>query len=122
MSKQKRSDCSSNNSSSSSNSSYIENTCNSQANSYVILSAIFTAIISEEIQNDDDLGMLGTFLQTLGQDISLVSQSRIICKQRIKNGNPPPDITPVFDRHSNTPNIKKYKKIKKRYKKTKKTK
>lgn len=61
------------------------NHCNSIANQYIVLTSIFAAIISQEIENDEDLGILGSFLIALGEEVSLASEIRIACKAKLEN-------------------------------------
>ena len=73
--------------------------CNTYANQYMILVAIFASIISEEIEDDEDLGILGSFLVALGEELSLASEIRISCKAKFQDeGGFEGDIEDVFDR------------------------
>lgn len=93
----------------------IESYCNSLSNQYLVLVTIFAAIISQEIENDEDLGILGSFLVALGEEIALSSEIRIACKAKFENENTSEGtVEDVFDRcSSNQP--KKITKVKKKY-------
>lgn len=99
--------------------------CNNLANQYLVLISIFSVIISQEIEDDEDLGILGSFLVALGEEISLASEMRIACKDKFKDESSR-IVEDVFDRsipkkYNN--NSKKVKKIKRKYiKKDKKSK
>lgn len=56
--------------------------CNNIANQYVVLVAIFSSIIAQEIENDEDLGILGSFLVAVGEELALASEMRIACKAK----------------------------------------
>ncbi|WP_373600938.1 hypothetical protein [Paraclostridium bifermentans] len=86
------------------------NYCNTYANQYMFLVAIFSAIISEEIEDDESLGILGSFLIALGEELALASEIRIFCKSKIEEENTLESQTlDTFDRSY----IKRKKKIKK---------
>src|SRR3712207_7366254 len=62
--------------------------CNALANQYMVLVAIFASLLSQEIEDDEDLGILGSFLIALGEELSLASEIRILCKSKLeKNKN-----------------------------------
>ena len=85
------------------------NNCNAYANQYIFLVSIFTSIISEEIEDDEDLVILGSFLVALGEEISLASEIRISCKEKFKDQSGiQGQIQDVFDR-SYKPGRKKVK-------------
>lgn len=67
------------------------NNCNSFANQYMFLVAIFASIIGQEIDDDEDdlgiLGILGSFLVALGEELALASEIRITCKARLESNN-----------------------------------
>lgn len=74
--------------------------CNAYANQYMILVAIFASIIAEEIENDEDLGILGSFLVALGEELALASEIRIACKERFEEESEAEfEIEDVFDRN-----------------------
>lgn len=101
----------------------LQQYCNNMSNQYLILVTIFATIISQEIENDEDLGILGSFLVALGEELALASEMRIACKTKFENKSSSEEIIEdVFDRCStNKPKKSKY--IKKRYiKRVKKTK
>jgi len=99
--------------------------CNNLANQYLVLVSIFSVIISQEIEDDEDLGILGSFLVALGEEISLASEMRIACKDKFEDESSP-IVEDVFDRSipkKSNNNSKKVKKIKSKYiKKDKKSK
>lgn len=73
--------------------------CNTYANQYMILVAIFASIISEEIDNDEDLGILGSFLVALGEELALASEIRISCKGKFKDeSGVEGEVQDIFDR------------------------
>lgn len=85
--------------------------CNTYANQYMILVAIFASIISEEIEDDEDLGILGSFLVALGEELSLASEIRISCKTKFKDEiGLEGDLEDVFDRSYIGNRTKKFKK------------
>ena len=97
--------------------------CNNVANQYLILVSIYASIISQEIENDEDLGILGSFLVALGEEIALASEMRIACKSKFEESNSDSEeVEDVFDRgiHKNNVHNKRYKKIKKKTPKNKK--
>lgn len=72
---------------SNSNSNYpcnLDKYCNNITNQYLFLASIYSAIISEEIEDDEALGILGTFLIVLGEEISLASELRIFVNLNFK--------------------------------------
>lgn len=78
----------------------LYNNCNTYANQYMILVAIFASIISEEIEDDEDLGILGSFLIALGEELSLGSEIRISCKAKFQDqGGIEGEVEDVFDRN-----------------------
>ncbi|MBC6002764.1 hypothetical protein H8891_03040 [Paeniclostridium sp. NSJ-45] len=87
------------------------NNCNTFANQYMILVAIFASIISQEIDEDENLGILGSFLVALGEELALASEIRISCKAKLEEeNNTESKILDTFDRSY----IKKRKKIKRK--------
>lgn len=95
----------------------IESHCNSLANQYLLLSAIFAAIITQEIENDDDLNVLGNFLIALGSDLTLTSATRSTCKAKFEDEcSLPEEIEDVSDRgFSIVDSTKKARKVKRKY-------
>ena len=87
--------------------------CNNLANQYLVLVSIFSVIISQEIEDDEDLGVLGSFLVALGEEISLASEMRIACKNKFEDDSSSV-VEDVFDR-SISNKYKKIKKIKRKY-------
>lgn len=100
------------------NRNLLINNCNSFSNQNLILVTILAAIIGQEIENDEELALLGTFFIVLGEQLSLLSESRIICKETNKEFENLNDkvegyeINEIFLR--STPR-KRVKKIKKKY-------
>lgn len=89
------------------------NYCNNVANQYIIMVSIFAAIISQEIEDDEDLGILGAFLISLGEEVALASEVRIACKAKLENEtNIPEETEDIFIRSYQSKN--KSKKIKRR--------
>lgn len=81
------------------------NYCNSVANQYIIMVSIFAAIISQEIENDEELGILGGFLIALGEEVALASEVRIACKAKLENEtNIPEETEDIFIRSSTSRN------------------
>lgn len=74
--------------------------CNTLANQYMILVAIFASILSQEIDDDEELGILGSFLIALGEELSLASEIRISCKSKLseKENNLDLEVIDTFDR------------------------
>jgi hypothetical protein len=102
----------------------IESHCNSLANQYLILVTIFAAIISQEIENDDDLGILASFLVALSDQLALASATRATCKATFEDEcSLPAEIEDVSDRgFPIVDSTKKARKVKRKYvKKVKKT-
>lgn len=95
----------------------INTHCSNLANQYLILVTIFAAIISQEIENDEDLGILGSFLIALGEEISLASETRIACKSKFNEENSlENEVEDVFDRGLTKSNTSKSNsKVKKKY-------
>ena len=63
----------------------------------------------KEIEDDEDLGILGSFLVVLGEEISLASEIRISCKEKFKDQSGiQGQIQDIFDR-SYKPDKKKVK-------------
>ena len=91
--------------------------CNNLANQYLVLISIFSVIISQEIEDDEALGVLGSFLVALGEEISLASEMRIACKDKFEDDSSP-IVEDVFDRSipkKSNNNSKKVKKVKRKY-------
>ena len=109
------------------------NNCNSQGDQLIVLGAIISAIICEEIQNDDDLNTIGNLLIAIGSNLVLGVGQRSACnnnldENNLENNSNNQDIPLVDDtnlssqsqRSNNNKKIKKVKKVKK-IKKVKKT-
>ncbi len=114
-----------------SNRSYNEyNNCNSQGNQIIILGAIISAIIYQEIQNDDELNTIGNLFIAIGSNIVVGVSQRSACnnnlnKNNITDNSNNQDIPIVPDtnlplRLQGNNKMKKVKKIKKVRKKQKK--
>lgn len=112
------------------NSSYnmcdTSNYCNNLANQFNFLATIYTAIISQEIEDDEVLGLLGSFLIVLGEQVSFASETRIFCKSQLEEeeNNLEADtniaVEDIFDRSTSKSKPKsRYRKIRKRIKKRK---
>lgn len=112
------------------NSSYnmcdTSNYCNNLANQFNFLATIYTAIISQEIEDDEVLGLLGSFLIVLGEQVSFASETRIFCKSQLEEeeNNLEADtniaVEDIFDRSTSKSKPKsRYRKIRKRIKKEK---
>ena len=102
------------------------NYCNNLANQFNFLATIYTAIISQEIEDDEVLGLLGSFLIVLGEQVSFASETRIFCKSQFEEGenNIETDestaVEDIFDRSAPRAKPKpRYKKIRKKIKKRK---
>ncbi len=77
--------------------------CNDVANQYLLLVTIFAAIISNEIEDDEELGILGSFFVAVGEEIALASETRIACKAKFKDeGGEEGVVENVFDRGIHT--------------------
>lgn len=73
-----------NNTNSSYNMCDTSNYCNNLANQFNFLATIYTAIISQEIEDDEVLGLLGSFLIVLGEQVSFASETRIFVNLSLK--------------------------------------
>ena len=91
----------------------VDSYCNDMANSYLVLVSIISVLISQEIENDEDLGILGSFLVALGEELALASELRIACKEKFNEENTG-EVLDVFDRSIHN-NSKKIKKVKRKY-------
>ncbi|MGL5379840.1 hypothetical protein [Clostridium sp.] len=91
----------------------IDSYCNDMANSYLVLVSIISVLIAQEIENDEDLGILASFLVALGEELALASEMRIACKERFNDENAG-ETFDVFDRNIHN-NSKKVKKVKRKY-------
>ena len=102
------------------------NNCNSQGDKLIILGAIISAIIYQEIQNDDDLNTIGNLLIAIGSNLVLGVGQRSSCNNNLNqnnlNDNSNNQDIPLVDdtnlslqsqRSSNNKKIKKVKKVKK---------
>ncbi len=115
-----------NNTNSSYNMCDTSNYCNNLANQFNFLATIYTAIISQEIEDDEVLGLLGSFLIVLGEQVSFASETRIFCKSQFEEeeNNLEADtniaVEDIFDRSASKSKPKsRYRKIHKRIKKRK---
>lgn len=62
----------------------VDQYCLNLSNQYLALVTIFAAIISQEVENDEALGILGGFLVALGEEVELASEIRIACKSKFE--------------------------------------
>lgn len=110
--------------------SNINNYCNNLSNQLNFLATIYTSIISEEIEDDEVLGLLGSFLVVLGEQIGFASETRIFCKSQFEEGDSEENIEEdtniqsedIFDFNrckSKTSSRRNYKKIRRKVKKRK---
>lgn len=100
------------------NCNLIVNNCNSFSNQNLILVTILAAIIGQEIENDEELALLGTFFIVLGEQLSLVSESRIVCREvnkELENLNDEAEVDEINEVFLRNTSRKKVKKIKKKY-------
>lgn len=106
----------------------INSYCNNLANQYLFLATIYSAIISEEIEDDEVLGLLGSFLIVLGEQVAFASETRIFCKSQFEeNGSENNieadtnvEIEDIFDRSlSKKIQKSKYRKIRRKIRKRK---
>lgn len=97
--------------------SYNEyNNCNSQGNQIIILGAIISAIIYQEIQNDDDLNTIGNLFIAIGSNIVVGVSQRSACTNNINKNNSTDNLdnqNTTLGRNNNYNRSKKIKKIKK---------
>lgn len=66
--------------------SYSNNNCSCAGFDLVGLSSSLAFFISKNFDSDD-LGILGAFFTTLGDNISLIASSRAICESKISNNS-----------------------------------
>ena len=105
-----------------SNSTYNKyNNCNSQGDKLIVLSAIISTIISQEIKSDDELNVIGNLLIAIGSNLALGAAQRSSCNNNIDENNTTDninnqDITLVDDNistlRSQENNKRKIKKVK----------
>jgi len=71
-----------------SNKSYDKyNNCNSQGNQLIVLGAIISAIIYQEIQDDDELNTIGNLLIAIGSNIVVGVSQRSACHSNLNKNN-----------------------------------
>lgn len=70
------------------NRSYSEyNNCNLQGDQLIVLGAIISAIIYQEIQDDDELNTIGNLLIAIGSNIVLGVGQRSVCNSNLNKNN-----------------------------------
>ncbi len=95
----------------------IDRYCNDLANQYLLLVTVFSGIIANEIEDDEELGILASFFVAIGEELALASETRIACKARFKDeGGESGVIEDVFDRGIHRKNRKVVKKYVKKVK------
>ncbi|MEG1131290.1 MAG: hypothetical protein RSD77_03145 [Romboutsia sp.] len=68
--------------------SYSEdNNCNLQGDQLIVLGAIISAIIYQEIQDDDELNTIGNLLIAIGSNIVLGVGQRSVCNSNLNKNN-----------------------------------
>ncbi|MGL5642080.1 MAG: hypothetical protein ACRDDM_07420 [Paraclostridium sp.] len=68
--------------------SYSEdNNCNLQGDQLIVLGAIISAIIYQEIQNDDELNTIGNLLIAICSNIVLGVGQRSVCNSNLNKNN-----------------------------------
>ena len=119
----------------SSRSNNEHNNCNAQGDQIIVLGAIISALIYQEIQNDDELNTIGNLFIAVGSNIVLGVSQRVACNNALDKINNPDTsnnenyttdtsddgIIPSRSQRSNNSNkikrVKKTKKVKKKIKK-----
>ena len=70
------------------NGSYNQyNNCNSQGDQLIVLGAIISAIVCQEIQDDDELNTIGNLLIAIGSNIVLAAGQRATCNNNFDKNN-----------------------------------
>ena len=70
------------------NGSYNQyNNCNSQGDQLIVLGAIISAIVCQEIQDDDELNTIGNLLIAIGSNIVLAAGQRATCNNNLNKNN-----------------------------------
>lgn len=68
------------------NSCNLNNNCNAEGNELVLLSAMVSFILANDL-NPQEQNILGTFLQTIGQNLTLISAISDKCKSSKESDN-----------------------------------
>ena len=95
------------------------NNCNSEGSQLIVLSAIISAIIYQEVQNDDDLSTIGNLLISIGSNLVLGVGQRAACDSNLTKTNnenitlDPGTNIPSRSQNNNCNKMKKSKKRKK---------
>lgn len=100
------------------NSSNEYNNCNSQGNQIIVLGAIISAIIYQEIQDDDELNTIGNLFVAVGGNILVGVAQRSACSKsnttdNANNENTSASNTNLPVRSQRNNKMKKVKKTKK---------
>ena len=93
------------------------NNCNSEGNQLIALGAIISAIIYQEVQNDDDLNTIGNLLIAIGSNLVLGVGQRSACDSNLNktnNENIPTDTGTNTPSRSQNNSCNKMKKVKKK--------
>ncbi|MCC3866796.1 hypothetical protein [Terrisporobacter mayombei] len=106
------------------------NNCNSQGDQLIVLAAIISSIIYQEIQDDDELNTVGNLFVAIGSNILLGVGQRSVCTSDLNKNNTtenqddqnlptlPNTNVPLRSKGNNKMKKgKKVKKVKKRHKK-----
>ena len=97
---------------------YIDNKCDCTyaGGQFIILSSIFAAILSQEIESLDDLELLAAFLVAVADELVLAIVARSQCENKYNQG-PDEMVEVVLDKDAHIDNKgqrKSYKKVKKK--------
>lgn len=68
-------------------SSSESNNCNLEGDQLIVLGSIISAIICQEIQNDDELNTIGNLLIAIGSNIVLGVGQRSVCNSNLNKNN-----------------------------------
>ena len=63
------------------------NNCNSEGSQLIVLAAIISAIIYQEVRNDDDLNTIGNLLISIGSNLVLGVSQRAACDNNLNKTN-----------------------------------
>lgn len=95
------------------------NNCDSQGSQLIALGAIISAIIYEEVQNDDDLNTIGNLFIAIGSNLVLGVGQRSACDSNLNktnNENIPSEPGTNIPSRSQNNSCNKMRKVKKRKK------
>ena len=95
------------------------NICNSEGSQLIVLGAIISSIIYQEVQNDDDLNTIGNLLIAIGSNLVLGVGQRAACDSNLNkanNENVPSEPDTNIPSRSQSNSSNKNKKVKKRKK------